>query len=399
MLNRLFVPYLLLLAGGSSLGERCCWTNPRRHARHNPPRSQPTTPRQPPQAPLRSIRRTIPRPSATTGGPSTTPPPTIKDFVERTPELSTLVAALNAVNMTDLLRFVGPIILFAANNETFESLMASYGVPAADILAEPDLLARLAQYHVVVDDDATCDTDGEIENGISALGGLPPSIKTGLPGEFIGIDATNGTVRGASGNSANVESVWVSGNGVTFVIDQVLLPTEDDLARVIGIQKLSQFGRTDADGDGKAAEDELRAAAEDAGIVLTEAQVASFLEADVDGDGVDAYEYANWLTNTVLGRSPADVDADAGTAPSAEEIHASLDGDGDGCVTEAELRAAAEARDIVLTEEQVQEFMALEADGDCVGLEAYLNSVDGSVEGTGPLVVLGGSERYPGPSK
>ena len=246
--------------------------------------------------------------------------PTIKDFVERTPELSTLVAALKAVNMTDLLRFAGPIILFAPNNEAFDSLLASYGVQAADILAEPDLLARLIQYHVVVD-DATCDAYGEIENGISALGGLPPSIKTGLPGEFIGIDATNGTVRGASGNSANVESVWVSGNGVTFVIDQVLLPTEDDLARVIGIQKLSQFGRTDADGDGCVTEDELRAAAEDAGIVLTEAQVASFLEADVDSDGVDAYEYANWLTNTVLGqRSPAD----AGTAPPAEEIHASL---------------------------------------------------------------------------
>ena len=41
----------------------------------------------------------------------------------------------------------------------------------------------------------------------------------------------------------------------------------------------------------------------------------------------------------------------------------SLDGNGDGCVTEAELRAAAEARGIVLTEEQVQAFMALEADG------------------------------------
>ena len=60
----------------------------------------------------------------------------------------------------------------------------------------------------------------------------------------------------------------------------------------------------------------------------------------------------------------------------------SLDGNGDGCVTEAELRAAAEARGIVLTEEQVQAFMALEADGVCVGLEAFLNSVDGSVEGT-----------------
>ena len=66
--------------------------------------------------------------------------------------------------------------------------------------------------------------------------------------------------------------------------------------------------------------------------------------------------------------------------PSAADVFASLDVDGDGCVTEAELRAAAEDRGIVLTEEQVEEFMALEADGDCVSLEAYLNSVDGSVD-------------------
>ena len=67
--------------------------------------------------------------------------------------------------------------------------------------------------------------------------------------------------------------------------------------------------------------------------------------------------------------------------PSAADVHALLDVDGDGCVTEAELRAAAEDRGIVLTEEQVQAFMALEADGDCVSLEAFLNSLDGSVEG------------------
>ena len=66
--------------------------------------------------------------------------------------------------------------------------------------------------------------------------------------------------------------------------------------------------------------------------------------------------------------------------PSLADVHAWLDGDGDGCVTEAELRAAAEARGVELTEEQVQAFMAAEADGDCVSLEAYLNSVDGSVD-------------------
>ena len=74
--------------------------------------------------------------------------------------------------------------------------------------------------------------------------------------------------------------------------------------------------------------------------------------------------------------------APAAELPSAADVFASLDVDGDGCVTAAELRAAAEARDIELTEEQVQAFMALEADGVCVGLEAYLNSVDGSVECT-----------------
>ena len=74
-------------------------------------------------------------------------------------------------------------------------------------------------------------------------------------------------------------------------------------------------------------------------------------------------------------------------------VFASLDGDGDGCVTEAELRAAAEARDIELTEQQVQAFMALEADGDCVGLEAFLNSVDGSVEVSDGIPLGGGVGR------
>ena len=67
--------------------------------------------------------------------------------------------------------------------------------------------------------------------------------------------------------------------------------------------------------------------------------------------------------------------------PSAADVFALLDVDGDGCVTEAELRAAAEARGIVLTEEQVQAFMAFQDDWDCVDLEAFLNSVDGSVAG------------------
>ena len=69
--------------------------------------------------------------------------------------------------------------------------------------------------------------------------------------------------------------------------------------------------------------------------------------------------------------------------PSAADVFALLDVDGDGCVTEAELRAAAEDRGIVLTDEQVAAF--LEADADLngfVSLNEYLDSVDGSIMGS-----------------
>ena len=63
-------------------------------------------------------------------------------------------------------------------------------------------------------------------------------------------------------------------------------------------------------------------------------------------------------------------------------MFASLDGDGDGNVTEAELRAAAEERSIVLTEEQVAAFLAADADLDGgVSLDEYLQRIDGSVMG------------------
>jgi hypothetical protein len=50
-------------------------------------------------------------------------------------------------------------------------------------------------------------------------------------------------------------------------------------------------------------------------------------------------------------------------------------------VTEAELRAAAEARGIQLTEEQVAAFLAADADGDGVDVEEYINSLDWTVVG------------------
>ena len=212
--------------------------------------------------------------------------PDIAELASTTPDLSTLLAAVQAMNLTDVLSTPGPIDVFAPTNDAFAALLSDFGITAEQLLTETDLVTRVLQLHVV--------TDGAV-----CSGDLSGTVPTALAGESL--DVTGDTVT-AGGSSATIVGSVDAGNGVVYLIDSVLLPTPDNAA-------------PSAEG------------------------------------------------------------------PSAADVHASLDGDGDGCVTEAELRAAAEERGIELTEEQVQAFMAAEADGVCVSLEAYLNSVDGSVQG------------------
>ena len=73
--------------------------------------------------------------------------------------------------------------------------------------------------------------------------------------------------------------------------------------------------------------------------------------------------------------------------PSAEDVFNLLDGNGDGFVTEDELRDAAEKGGIALTDEQVAAFMAADADGDGVEIDEFLNSLDESQEG---IIICGG---------
>ena len=211
----------------------------------------------------------------------------ISELASTTPDLSTLLAAVQAMNLTDVLSTPGPIDVFAPTNDAFAALLSDFGITAEQLLAETDLVTRVLQLHVV--------TDGAV-----CTGDLSGTVPTALAGESL--DVTGDTVT-SGGSSATIVGSVDAGNGVVYLIDSVLLPTPDGAA------------------------------------------------------------------------------APTAELPSAADVHASLDGDGDGCVTEAELRAAAEERGIELTEEQVQAFMAAEADGVCVSLEAYLNSVDGSVEG------------------
>jgi uncharacterized surface protein with fasciclin (FAS1) repeats len=217
--------------------------------------------------------------------------PTIGELAGSAPDLSTLVAAVKAANLTDVLSLPGPIDVFAPTNDAFGALLASLNISAETLLAETALLTNVLQYHVVVD-GAVCDGD------------LSGAVQT-VQGDALTVDGS--TVTDANGGVANVLSAIDAGNGVVYVIDAVLLPAPSVVGAgasspvAEGASAQDVFNALDADGDGLVTEAELRAGAEARGIQLTEEQVAEFLAADADGDGVDVDEYITSLDTSVLG--------------------------------------------------------------------------------------------------
>ena len=205
--------------------------------------------------------------------------PTIGELAGSAPDLSTLVAAVKAANLTDVLSLPGPIDVFAPTNDAFGALLASLNISAETLLAKTALL-NVLQYHVVVD-GAVCDGD------------LSGAVET-VQGDALTVDGS--TVTDANGYAANIVGAINAGNGVVYVIDSVLLPPADDSTAASapvaeGASAQDVFNALDADGDGLVTEAELRAAAEYRGIQLTEEQVAAFLAADADGDGDGVDEY------------------------------------------------------------------------------------------------------------
>jgi uncharacterized surface protein with fasciclin (FAS1) repeats len=218
--------------------------------------------------------------------------PTIGELAGSAPDLSTLVAAVKAANLTDVLSLPGPIDVFAPTNDAFGALLSSLNISAETLLAETALLTNVLQYHVVVD-------------GAVCSGDLSGAVETAQGGA---LTVSGSTVTDANGNAANIVGAINAGNGVVYVIDSVLLPPADDSTAASapvaeGASAQDVFNALDADGDGLVTEAELRAAAEARGIQLTEEQVAAFLAADADGDGVDLDEYLTSLDTTVLGVS------------------------------------------------------------------------------------------------
>ena len=150
-------------------------------------------------------------PAMTTGDAMGTDDTSGKNLAENAtavPQMSTLTAALTAAGLADKASSGGPYTVFAPTNDAFDALPAG----TLDDLLKPENKAKLTDiltYHVVPGSMMAADLkDGQELTTIEGK-----KLKVSVSGSTV-------TVNGANVVKADVKS----SNGVTHVIDKVLLP-------------------------------------------------------------------------------------------------------------------------------------------------------------------------------
>jgi uncharacterized surface protein with fasciclin (FAS1) repeats len=140
---------------------------------------------------------------------SINPDADIVDLAVQTEFLSTLVAAVKAGDLVDVLKGDGPFTVFAPTNEAFAKLPAG----TVENLLKPENKAQLVAvltYHVVAGKVYSKD----LKNGMKA--------KTVQGGEVtITLKDGKAMVNNATVSTADIEA----SNGVVHVIDTVILPS------------------------------------------------------------------------------------------------------------------------------------------------------------------------------
>ncbi|MDZ7756480.1 fasciclin domain-containing protein [Rhodohalobacter sp.] len=136
----------------------------------------------------------------------------IVSIAQDTDNLSTLVAAIEAAGLVDVLKGDGPFTVFAPTNAAFEALPD--GTLESLLMPENrDQLVKILTYHVISGEVMS----GDLSNGMKA-GTVEGSEVTITLGDF-----------GVRVNGANVEAADIdASNGVIHVIDAVILPPQDN---------------------------------------------------------------------------------------------------------------------------------------------------------------------------
>lgn len=138
----------------------------------------------------------------------------IVQLAQATPELSTLVAAVQAAGLAGTLSGTGPFTVLAPTNAAFAALLTELGISQATLLADVPLLQRVLGYHVL--------PQRVLRAEIPA--GTPLATASTTMSDRLSISAA-GVVTDALGRTANLAATDIfASNGVVHVIDRVLRP-------------------------------------------------------------------------------------------------------------------------------------------------------------------------------
>ena len=144
------------------------------------------------------------------GGALMTPNLNIVQNALNASNVTTVVAAVKAAGLVDTLSSKGPFTVFAPNNDAFAKLPAG----TVDNLVKPEnkaTLTKILTYHVV----SGRYTSKDLKDGMT--------LKT-VEGETLTIGNKNGQIT-INGSAIVQTPDVISSNGVTFVIDTVLMPS------------------------------------------------------------------------------------------------------------------------------------------------------------------------------
>lgn len=143
------------------------------------------------------------------GGAMMVPSKNIVENASGSSEHTTLVAAVKAANLVETLSGTGPFTVFAPTNAAFDALPAG----AVEELLKPENKAKLSKiltYHVVSGTYKATD----LKDGMEL---------TTVEGEKLKVSVKDGMVM--VGNAKVTTADVISSNGVTHVIDGVLMPS------------------------------------------------------------------------------------------------------------------------------------------------------------------------------
>lgn len=157
------------------------------------------------------------------------PLPDVVQLAQANADLSILVEAVIAADLTATLKSTGPFTVFAPNNAAFAALLTELNLTKAQLLANKPLLTAVLTYHVL---------SAKVERAQIPLG---KAIST-VQGDIFKIDAngsaltiTDGRNRKPTILATDIQAI----NGVVHVVDRVLLPADKNIVQTA--QALPQF--------------------------------------------------------------------------------------------------------------------------------------------------------------